>query len=305
MRGRQLIIAGVAALCALALASPAQAAFTRPPIELGPGDGESPSAVLDPAGTAHIVWGIAEELIGYCALPRGARACARTATLALDARDGRPQILRRPQDGALIVVAARDDSDDDPDESTWVFSSLDGVTWSGPALIGVGMADLDAAVLTADGAAVDLLSSDTGTNRFQRAPLGGPPATFALNLATNPDGTETDYDYPGDMIRLRSGRTMALLGSPADGFVYRVLAGADPFADAAWQPWPAARVTKEWEEPRATGGPRGAFVMYGVHILDQVWTARPRRSCASSTAGAGAARAGCSTRSARTRAMRR
>ena len=186
-----------------------------------------------------------------------------------------------------------------------MFSSLDGVTWSGPALIGVGMADLDAAVLTADGAAVDLLSSDTGTNRFQRAPLGGPPATFALNLATNPDGTETDYDYPGDMIRLRSGRTMALLGSPADGFVYRVLAGADPFADASWQPWPAARVTKEWEEPRATGGPRGAFVMYGVHILDQVWTARRRRSCASSTAGAGAARAGCSTRSPRTRATRR
>ena len=178
------------------------------------------------------MWGIAEELIGYCALPRGARACAHTATLALDAREGGPQILRRPQDGALIVVAARDDFDDDPDESTWVFSSLDGVTWSGPALIGVGMADLDAAVLTADGAAVDLLSSDTGTNRFQRAPLAGPPATFALNLATNPDGTETDYDYPGDMIRLRSGRTMALLGSPADGFVYRVLAGADPFADA-------------------------------------------------------------------------
>ena len=136
MRGRQLIIAGVTALCALALASPAQAAFTRPPIELGPGDGESPSAVLDPAGTAHIVWGIAEELIGYCALPRGARACAHTATLALDAREGRPQILRRPQDGALIVVAARDDFDDDPDESTWVFSSLDGVTWSGPAPIG-------------------------------------------------------------------------------------------------------------------------------------------------------------------------
>ncbi len=78
------------------------------------------------------------------------------------------------------------------------------------------------------------------------------------------------------MIRLRSGRTMALLGSPADGFVYRVLAGADPFADASWQPWPAARVTKEWEEPRATGGPRGAFVMYGVHILDQVYGAAPQ-----------------------------
>jgi hypothetical protein len=270
------MVAGLLALCALFCASPAQAAFTRAPIELGPGDGNSPSAVVDPAGTAHIAWGIAEDLIGYCALPRGARSCARTTTLSLDARDGRPVILRRPQDGALIVVASRDDIDADPDESTWVFTSLDGVNWSGPVPIGLGIADLDAAVLTADGQAVDLLAADdTNTNRFQRAPLAGPPATLVLNLATAPDGTTTDYIYPGDMVRLRSGRTLAFLGSPADGFVYRILTGADPFADAAWQPWPGKRVSKESDDPRPAAGPRGAFVMYEGHILDQVYGAAP------------------------------
>jgi hypothetical protein len=268
---------GAAVLCALAAAVPAQAAFNRAPIQVGPSDGGSPSVVMDPAGTAHIVWGIAEELIGYCALPRGARQCAHTTQLALDAREGRPQILRRAQDGALVVIAGRDDIDDDPDQSTWAFTSADGVTWAGPTPIGLGIgASLDAAALTADGQAVDLLQSETGSNLFQRAPLAGPPSAAVLNLASTPAGTSTDYTYPGELERMRDGRTLALLGSPADGFAYRILSGADPFADASWQPWPAGIVSREWDEPRGATGPRGAYVMYGVHILDQVYGAAPQ-----------------------------
>ena len=112
-------------LCALA-AAPSSAAFKRAPIELGPGDGDSPSVVVDAAGTAHIAWGIAEELIGYCALPAGARTCTRGARLALDARAGRPVLMQRPQDGLLVLVAGRDDARDDPDESVWAFTSADG-----------------------------------------------------------------------------------------------------------------------------------------------------------------------------------
>ena len=270
-----VLAAATAAL--LALAPQAQAAFERAPVALGPGDGGSPSAVVDDAGTAHVVWGIAEELIGYCALPRGARACARSATLALDGRAGRPTILRRPQDGALFVVAGREALADDPDESVWAFSSADGVAWSGPVPIGVGIGGaLDAAVLTADGLSVDLLESTTGGNLFQRAPLGGPPTAALLNLDNRPDGTTGVFDYPGDLARMRNGRTLALLGSPADGFGYRVLKGADPFADASWLPWPAKPVTRQWDEPRGAAGPRGAFVMYGVPILDQAYGAAPQ-----------------------------
>jgi hypothetical protein len=277
VRTRWLTVLGAAVLLSLAATAPAQAAFKRTPIELGAGDGGSPSVAMDPAGTAHIVWGIAEELIGYCTLPRGARRCAHTTQLALDARESRPIIVRRPQDGLLIVVAGRDDSDDDPDQSTWAFTSADGVTWSAPTPIGLGIGEaLDSAVLTADGLSVDLLQAETGSNLFQRAPLAGPPSAAVLNLALSPAGTTTDYTYPGDMVRLRDGRTLAFLGSPGDGFAYRILTGADPFADASWQPWPAGIVTREWEEPRGAAGPRGAYVMYGVHILDQIRGAPPQ-----------------------------
>jgi len=267
-------VAGVL-LCMVA-AGPANAAFERAPVELGPGDGSSPSVAMDPAGTAHVVWGIAEDLMGYCALPKGARVCAQSARLSLDARQGRPEILRRAQDGLLIVIAGRDDFDDDPDESVWAFTSADGAAWAGPTLIGRGIGAFDSASLTADGQAVDLLAADTGINGFQRAPVAGPPVDAVLNLATNPAGTTTEYDYPGALVRMRSGATMALLGSPADGFTYRILTGADPFADASWNPWPAKRVTAESEDPRGASGPRGTWVMYGVHILDQAYGAAPQ-----------------------------
>jgi hypothetical protein len=176
-----------------------------------------------------------------------------------------------------VVIAGRSDIDDDPDQSTWAFTSADGVTWAGPTPIGLGLgASLDAAALTADGQAVDLLQSETGSNLFQRAPLAGPPSAAVLNLASTPAGTSTDYTYPGELERMRDGRTLALLGSPADGFAYRILSGADPFADGSWQPWPAGIVSREWDEPRGATGPRGAYVMYGVHILDQVYGAAPQ-----------------------------
>jgi hypothetical protein len=69
-------------------------------------------------------------------------------------------------------------------------------------------------------------------------------------------------------VRLADGRTLAFLGSAADGFGYRLLGAGDPLADASWRP--ERRVTREWEEPRAAAGPRGVYVMYGNGILDQV-----------------------------------
>jgi hypothetical protein len=201
---------------------------------------------------------------------------ARTARLTLDARTGRPVLMQRPQDGLLVIVAGREDSRDDPDDSVWAFTSADGVAWSGPAPIGLGLSAVDAAVLTADGQAVDLLRAETGGNLFQRAPLAGPPSAALLNLSSTPAGTTSRFTADGDMVRMADGRTLAFLGSSGEGFGYRILSGADPFADASWRPWPAARVTREWNDPRGAAGPRGAYVMYGVHILDQVYGDAPQ-----------------------------
>jgi hypothetical protein len=86
----------------------------------------------------------------------------------------------------------------------------------------------------------------------------------------------SDFDYPGDLVRTRNGSTLAFLGSPADGFAYRILGGGDPFADASWQPAPPKRVTAQWNEPRAAAGRGGAYVMYGSGILDQVYGGAPQ-----------------------------
>ena len=86
------------------------------PIELGAERRRRARAwSMDPAGTAHVVWGIAEELIGYCAIPRGARAVhAHRAARARRPRG--PADHRAPPAGrALIVIAGRDDIDADPD----------------------------------------------------------------------------------------------------------------------------------------------------------------------------------------------
>ena len=73
-------------------------------------------------------------------------------------------------------------------------------------------------------------------NLFQRAPLGGPPAAALLNLDNRPDGHDRRLRLPRRPgADAATGRTLALLGSPADGFAYRVLTGADPFADASWR----------------------------------------------------------------------
>lgn len=276
-RGATAIATAAAVLGALVLAVPAGAAFTRDPIDLGPSDGEGPSVVMDPRGTAHAVWGVAEELMHYCALPRGARSCARTVPLALDARDGRPTILRRASDGLLVVVVGRDDSGDDPDESIWAFTSADGVAWSSPVPIAHGLDGPHDAVLSPDGQAVDLIRGRAGDGvMFQRAPLIGPPVATQLNLSSTPAGGTSDFDDAGQLLALRSGRTMALLAGIVHGLAYRVLRGGDAFSDPAWTPWPAARITREDDAPRGAAGPRGAYLMYARGARAQIGGAPPQ-----------------------------
>src|SRR5215218_2497852 len=66
---RTLLLAFAATLI---LTAPAPAVVT--PIDLGPGN--RPSVVVDPAGTAHILWVIENfSAPQYCRLPRGATAC--------------------------------------------------------------------------------------------------------------------------------------------------------------------------------------------------------------------------------------
>jgi hypothetical protein len=72
----------IASALALAFAAPAQAA----PVDLGVGS--DPSAAIDPAGTAHIVYD-ASGGETYCRLPRNAKACDVLTPLPLADHAGR------------------------------------------------------------------------------------------------------------------------------------------------------------------------------------------------------------------------
>ncbi len=272
MLGRWATGIGVALVALLALAAPGQAAFKRAPIELGPSDGGSPTVAMAPDGTAHVAWGVGEDIMRYCAIPKGVRTCQAPVALSLISRASRPFIVRRAQDGLLAVVVGRDDTGDDPDESVWAFTSADGVAWAGPTRIAVGIGEgIEDVLLTADGLAVDVLDEDTRENDFVRAPLAGPPPATILDLQ---QGSPFDFSGPSDLVRMRNGRTLALLASNADGATYRLLTGADALADASWTPHRV--LTPDEQAVVGAAGPRGAWAMYGRHLLDQIRGAPPQ-----------------------------
>src|SRR3954469_22629303 len=105
---------------ALAFAAPAQAA----PVDLGVG--ADPSAVIDPAGTAHIVYDSAGGQT-YCRLPRNAKACDVLTPLPLGDHAGRVRIFRRAADGALMIAQGSGASLDGTNYGvTWLRTSVDG-----------------------------------------------------------------------------------------------------------------------------------------------------------------------------------
>ena len=119
---------------ALLIAAPAGA---QAPIDLGPG--QSPTLIVDAAGTAHIVFVTAEGDV-YCRLPRGARACDVRTVLGPPSGDGSRAILDRP-DGTLALIRSTYESDDalGTRGRTYLRVSADrGLTWTPPAVIAYG-----------------------------------------------------------------------------------------------------------------------------------------------------------------------
>src|SRR3954454_8158064 len=167
---------------ALAFAAPAQAA----PVDLGVGS--EPSAVIDSAGTAHIVYDSSGGQT-YCRLPRNATACDILTPLPVEFHDGRVKIFRRAADGALVIVqAAGADIEGAAHGVTWARTSVDGgATWQGPLPIGTGLARLDDLALSNDGASVFTVGEDTDNLFFQADPLTGSEAAM-VDLNATPGG---------------------------------------------------------------------------------------------------------------------
>ena len=257
---------------------PAHAAFQRTPIGLGAADGGSPSVVMDAAGTAHVAWGIAEELIGvlrdparrprlradddararrplrparHPAPPAGRRCCRARRPRRRRRRPRRVRLgvrhARRRQLGRPVPIGRRHRRR--PRRRRADRRRRCPSTCSSP-------------------------TPAATCSSARRSPAR--PRRVVLNLDNRPDGTTGGFDYPGDLVRLRNGRTLALLGSPADGFGYRVLKGADPFADAVLASVPRPARHPALERAARRGRPARRVRDVRRHVLDQAYGAAPQ-----------------------------
>ncbi len=268
MRIRLLLSAAAAALAVL----PAVAGAA--PLTVGRGD--LPSVVTDGAGTAFVAYhpsGEPRNLAAVCSLPVGAKACSPLGAVPAFSSGPRSEVqrlelLRRPADGALVLVASVFDlerSSIDADAlSVWSSTSLDGGgTWGPATVIGSGQARFEDVALTADGLAVDLIGGDPGAAQFSRLPLTGPPALVTRDLT------------PGEDIVTGQSIVSLAGGGVIAGFKYgrwglaRLAAGADP--SAGWTPWArAGKVRADETGQMLAAGPRGVFALARRNIITQI-----------------------------------
>jgi hypothetical protein len=235
-----------AAACALVCAAPASAA-----VDLGPG--RYPSMVMDPGGTAHIVFQSAGGAT-YCRLPRGATACDARLGLPLDQSFDPPRIFRRASDGALLVLQTDDqDLDDDGAFGTvYLSASFDGgTTFSPPAVLRSGTYGLDNVTLAADGRALFSLQDTTDGLVFRTSSLAGPDQRALLLEPRSNSASDSA------LVALADGRVLALANTL--GTVrWHAFTGGDILDGAAW----AKRGTlKGVGDVRLATGPRGTFLL--------------------------------------------
>jgi hypothetical protein len=248
------------------------------PIKLSD-SGLGPHAIVDDAGTAHIVWsegrGDADDAAVYCRLKRGAAACDATATLTwpktygtgdgpqYNIDNGGPRIALAG--GQLIVfskryptVASRPDGSAGSSNTIAWTSSDGGTNWSPAQQVGT----LDLGQLAVIPGVDNSTVVNSGIDPFCKSP--GPaswclevfrPGQFGaqVNLSTR----SNDNYYPGIALDETS-RPVAMVENLDSQTVLRRWNGNEPITDAGnWTTTPIGVA----DQPVMAGGPAGAFVM--------------------------------------------
>jgi hypothetical protein len=244
----------IAVLALLAAAAPAAA---EPVLELG--QGRDPSAATDAAGTLHVVWRdvtVFQRPLRYCRVAAGGNACT-PVDIAQDT-GGRPYLLLRPQDGALVALFHG--TDPTLGQVTKAMVSADGgTTWSQPTPIGANFRDIDDAELSPDGAFVDTVATNVDEVLFQRVPLGGGVEGRVVSLGTRKGGR------PPRVSHLPDGRPVVIAHFAAKRLGARVpRAGADPNDPAAWGRFTAWNRLGSVDADDGDLGPTGAWLLTSV-----------------------------------------
>jgi len=238
----------LAALAAtLVLAAPASAAVT--PVDLGPGN--QPSVVVDPAGTAHILW-----LMGsfsapqYCRLPRGATACdVRSALTGADHTE-QVKLLRRDSDGVLIALAR---------ESNRVaieYSFDGGASFTPSAFNEALVGSAETFTLAPGGQSVFAWSAgrpgQTGIALYNES-FGAPDLRTAIIEDGSTSGATRTLAATLPDSRILAGAI------DSSGFTWRLFAGGDPFDVTRWGK--RGKLRGYYVDADLSSGPRGTFAV--------------------------------------------
>jgi len=247
-------------LLAAALGWGAVPAGAEPVLDLA--QGSAPAAVTDEAGTLHVVWrdvSVFSQPLRYCRVAAVAPACTPVDISSHVGSD--PQLVLRPQDGALIAMYVTDSDDAALDDATMAVVSLDGgTTWSAPTPIGFeDIENIDRAAPSADGGAVDTVASLGDRVLFQRVPLGGGAERRTVEL-----GPREDVLVPR-VTHLPDGRPLVIAHYADDRLGTRVPAlGADPSDPNAWGSFRQWRTLRDADASAADSGPTGTWLLATV-----------------------------------------
>lgn len=129
-------------------------------------------AMNDADGTAYVAWQTSATQVAFCRLPRGARACAATATIGAPSDVEQPWLLRNAGSGELTLVDTRYVAG-----NVRIWRSVDdGATWTGPTAVSDANPGTDARrPLRLDGGFVLTPSTNSG-RRMDRWALDGSEA---------------------------------------------------------------------------------------------------------------------------------
>ena len=248
-------------ICICLAAAPAAQAST----EFTFGSGEEPDIAVDSAGTAHVAWQdtsrpVGQDVVLYCRIPRGARACTGTQTLYTGGIGSVPHVLL-PAPGQVVVVLGDEPCADVPWFCTRVrVSNNGGVSFQAAKTVG----DPDALYAGPSGQAVagpaagtiSWVNDGNPDVLFTNAPLTGAAETGFANLEGGAGGADATVGLFGNrpVVVWTRANESALRWRAYDGT-------GDVNLVSNWTPTQVIEPNVAFEVNLASG-PSGLFLLY-------------------------------------------
>jgi hypothetical protein len=260
-RERQLprLLAGLVACAGLALnpaASPA-AVFNLTEDAAA----EHPDVAFDDAGTAHVAWNLSagipsDDALVYCRVPRGARSCELTHSIALPRTDfdGPRVVLTRS--GDVVLASTRCCF---PEAPVYAVTSTDGgQSFGQPVKIAeefAGGSDWEAALGPGD-FSLALSGGNSGPDYaaiWRAAPLDGSSLEAKAELSAFPRAYFTSTGFPAPTSPIAAYTDL-------NDVYLRRWGGTGDYNDPST--WQAEEYVVHGDEPKLASGKRGVFLIY-------------------------------------------